>query len=662
MKLANILLISHIFLLISCTQNWNSPYSNQENEQKILYSNFSNSPKHLDPAKSYSSDEILFLDNIYEPPLQYNYLKRPYELEPLTAVRVPKERIIKQNGKRFYIYDINIQPNILYAPHVALAPSRQVTANDYIYQIKRLADPTIHSPIAPIMATYIDGFTEFTQHLKNNPDKDSNLLDMRGLRQVSKYHYQIILKQAYPQFKYWLAMSFFAPMPPELIAWHANEKRPDGHLGIDWYPHGSGPFMLTENNPNYRFTLERNLNYREAYYPNGKKDKRLPLLDKIVFNLEKERIPEWNKFLQGYYDISGISSDNFDQTIELTEVGTFALSKEFQKKNLQLKTIVAPSVYYLGFNMLDPIVGGYTEAKQKLRQAISIALNSEELISIFTNGRGIPAQGPIPPGIFGQLVGKQGINTYIYTWQNNKAQRRSIDEAKELLRQAGYPNGIDPKTNYSLKLHYDTVGGASGSRSSLEWYRRQFKKLNIDLNLRLTDYNRFHTKVNNGQAQILSWGWNADYPDPENFLFLLYGGNAKVESGGENAVNYKNAEYDQLFNQMKILPNSQQRQNVINKMLEILRKDAPWHWGIHPKSVGLYHEWVGNVYPIPITKNIFKYRDINPQLRLEKRNQWNKPAILPLVLISLIVILIACLFFWRIQQQQNIRLKKQYIK
>ena len=77
-----------------------------------------------------------------------------------------------------------------------------------------------------------------------------------------------------------------------------------------------------------------------------------------------------------------------------------------------------------------------------------------------------------------------------------------------------------------------------------------------------------------GTAQIFQWGWNADYPDPENFLFLLYGPNSKVGLNGENAANYKNATFDRLFDRMKNMDNGPQRAALIREMMDIARYDA----------------------------------------------------------------------------------------
>ena len=100
-----------------------------------------------------------------------------------------------------------------------------------------------------------------------------------------------------------------------------------------------------------------------------------------------------------------------------------------------------------------------------------------------------------------------------------------------------------------------------------------------------------------GDTQIFSWGWMADYPDPENFLFQLYGQNGKVKFGGENAANYQNPEFDRLFDLMKNRKNDLQRQQIIDTMVSIVRRDAPWVWGIHPEEFILSQSWVSRVKP-----------------------------------------------------------------
>jgi ABC-type oligopeptide transport system substrate-binding subunit len=143
-----------------------------------------------------------------------------------------------------------------------------------------------------------------------------------------------------------------------------------------------------------------------------------------------------------------------------------------------------------------------------------------------------------------------------------------------------------------------------------------------------------------GTAQIFQWGWNADYPDPENFLFLLYGKNSKVEHNGENAANYVNPEYDRLFEKMTNMDNGPQRQALIDRMVEILRHDAPWVFGFHPKQFALYHQWYHNAKTNLMANNTLKYRRIDPDLRQQLRRAWNPPVLWPLGLLLLLLVLL----------------------
>jgi len=376
------------------------------------------------------------------------------------------------------------------------------------------------------------------------------------------------------------------------------------------------------------------------------------LLDQAVYSLEKEDIPYWGKFLQGYYDKSGIASDTFDQAIRVAPDGTPELSAEMQQRNLQLVTALRPSLWYVGFNGLDPVLGGASDSARKLRQALSIALDWEEFISIFLNGRGIPAQGPIPPGIFGYRDGAAGVNPVTHVWRAGRLQRRPLEDAKQLLREAGWPEGRHAQNGAPLVLYLDTMAGGADAKARLDWYRKQFAKLGIQLVVRATDYNRFQDKMLKGSAQIFEWGWNADYPDPENFLFLLHGPNRKAGRNGENAANYQSAAFDRLFEQMKDMENGPARQAVIDQMLALVQHDAPWAFAYVSKSYALRHGWVAPRPPNLMANNTLKYADLDPAARVAYQQKWNRPALWPLlaVLVGVVLMAAAALRAWRRQE------------
>ncbi len=699
-------LVILLTLLSACGKTpWNNPYPESERGKNILYSAFSERPKHLDPARSYSENEAVFTGQIYEPPLQYHYLKRPYTLEPLTAQTMPGVHYFDALGNQlpadtavkniaYSEYLIHIRPGIYFQPHpaftrdaqgnylyhalrpeqIALLKSpmdlpqssqRELTAEDYVFQIKRLAHPRLNSPIFGLMSDYILGLKEYGKLLSQENKKlkpgnvaeepylDLNRYPLLGAEALDRYRYRIRIKGKYAQFKYWLAMPFFAPVPWEAEKFYAQTGMKAKNFVLDWLPVGTGPYMLAQNNPNKQIVLIRNPNFHGERYPSegepgdrasGMLDdagKSMPFVDRAIYSLENESIPYWNKFLQGYYDASGISSDTFDQAVNIGGLGEATLTPDMQAKGIQLKTTVATTIQFMGFNMQDPVIGGDTERARKLRLAISIAIDNEEMISIFRNGRGVAAQGPIPPGIFGYEEGESGINHYVYDWIKGAPERKSVSAAKRLLAEAGYPGGRDTRDGQPLLLYFDTAAVGPDAKSRLEWLVKQFKKINLQLVIRSTDYNRFQDKMLKGNAQIFEWGWNADYPDPENFLFLLYGPNKKVGLNGENSANYDNPEFNRLFDKMKNMDNGPARQTIINQMVEIARHDAPWIWGFFPKNYTLYHAWYFNAKPNLMANNRLKYLRIDALARERSRNQWNQPILWPIgvALLLLAVIL-----------------------
>ena len=692
-----LLVVCVLFALTGCGSEWNDPYPSSERGGNRLYSAFSERPKHLDPAVSYSNNEIGFIAQIYEPPLQYHYLKRPYTLMPSTLRGMPKVTFYDKAGRPLpesapvdqvsrTVYRLNLRDDVRYQPHPAFSitedgsprylnlsagevrtvqrargplalsepGSRTLKAQDYVYQIKRLADPAVQSPIFGTMAEHILGLRDLAEEIKTATAAqpgvwlDLDQLALPGAVALDDQTLEITLEGKYPQFIYWLAMNFFAPVPREVDQFYGQPALRRTNVSIDTWPVGTGPYMMVLNNPNARIELARNPNFHDERYPcEGEPgdaaaglliscDARLPLNDGIVFSREKESLPYWNKFLQGYYDESGISSDSFDQAVRVTVEGDVNVSPGMAAQGIKLQTGVRTSVYYMGFNLLDPIVGGKTPEEQRraklLRQAISIVLDQEEFISIFLNGRGQPGMGPLPPGIFGYQTGEAGINPVVYTWRDGAPQRRGVKAARALMAQAGWQNGRDARTGQPLVLNLDTTSGGLGDKATMDWMSRQLAQLGIQLVVRSTDFNRFQEKLRKGSAQMYFLGWNADYPDPENFFFLLYGPEGKVAHGGENTANYNNPEFDRLFRIMKNQPNGPERQAVINQMLKHVREDAPWVYWFYPKSYVLQHGWLQNYKLNNVASNTVKYQRIDAARRAELRTQWNEPLVWPLMI------------------------------
>ena len=684
-------------LLAACGDGpWNNPHPPQP-DHKVTYQSVMTPapPKHLDPAISYASDESLYLMQIYQPPMGYHFLKRPYELLPLALEDFPEVTFLDGDGREvgegdealaYTRYTLRLRKDEHYQPHPAFATDadgkprylfdsprdgaryrqiadfaevgdRPVHANDYAYAIKRLADPQNGSPMLGFMAHYIVGMQEFSERLAAVPREGWVNLDdyeMEGLRVLDERTLTITIMGRYPQFVYWLAMHFFSPIAPEVDRFYHNPGFSDRNLTLDWWPVGSGPFMMVKNDPNSEIVLERNPNYRDDFYPTegapgdleaGFLDdagKRVPFIDRAVFRLEKEVLPLWTKFLQGYYDRSGEVHGNtngvFDQAFVVGPDG-LEMSEELADHNITMSPDVKPGIYYYGFNMRDPVVGGYTEDKRKLRQALQIAFNTEEYLNIFYKGNGITAHTLIPPGIPGHLEGEAGINPYTHDWVDGEARRKPIEYARKLLAEAGYPNGRDARTGEPLKIFIDVQSQAIGN-TSMNWMDRIFSQLGVQVEFRPADWNRTREKLLTGNTQIYSHGWLADYPDPENFLFLLYGPESPLicKCDGANNSNYDNEEYNELFRQVRVLPPGPERADLVARMVELYRQDAVWLYAFYPKDIYLNNSWVYNTKRHGISKATLKYLRIDTEERARKRVAWNQPVTWPLYASALVVV------------------------
>jgi len=311
------------------------------------------------------------------------------------------------------------------------------------------------------------------------------------------------------------------------------------------------------------------------------------------------------------------------------------------------------SNWYVGFNWLDPVVGkGATPEQQaknrKLRQALSIAIDWEEYSRIFPKKGGEAAMGPLPGGLFGSRHGTpEGVNPVTHRVVNGRLVRRTLDDAKRLLAEAGYPDGREAASGKPLVLNYDYQRVPTPEiKSELDWMVKQYAKLGVQLEIRATDYNQFQDKMRKGTQQIFFWGWLADYPDPENFLFLLYGPNSKAKVDGENTANYENPEYDRRYKLLQLMDDGPAKQKVIDEMVAFVQQDAVWSFGYFPFASGAYQPWLYNGKPTIMIRDMAKYYRLDPALRAVKQAEWNRPIWWPPVVLSLAVIALF-VFAWR---------------
>lgn len=655
-----LLVLGGLGALAACSNN---PYPDADSDRKVLYRKMRNSPpKTLDPAVAYSVVDHLVTGAIYGTLVDYDYLARPYELIPGLAEQVPEE-IVNDDGTRSLSF--RLRPDLVYDddPCFALGgegrTSRPVLAADVAFEFMRLADPSVGSPVSTVFQRIV-GFSDFADRLQSLRDQDPSFADRRideqyreaggipGLHVHSDRDLEVVLSAPFPQLLYWFAMEFTTPVPWEAVAYYDGEE---GRTVFSEQGVATGPFRLSRYDKRARISLERNPSWYGARHPEWRapaatyptrgsaEDRRrglldpeyagrpLPFLDAIELVFEKESIPGFNKFLQGYYDYSEIVEESFDQVV--SEGG---LTPSMREMGVRLSKTPQPAVYYIGFNMDDPVVGrAGGERSRRLRQAMSHAIDSAEFIRLFLNDRGVPAESPIPPGLFGHEAGR-----------GNPYREVDLSRARSLLAEAGYPRGIDPATGKPLRLTFTTGDTSARSRLRYQFFVDSWRRIGIHVEISATNYNQFQDVLRRGAYQTFFFGWGADYPDPENFLFLLWGDLAKSKSGGSNATNFVDPEYDRLFLRMRDMPNSPERLAIIERMLAILRVERPWIEVFVPAEYVLSHGWLRNLKSFGMSLPMFRYLDVDAERRAERRLAWNEPVEWPAwVLAGLLVAAVA---------------------
>jgi oligopeptide transport system substrate-binding protein len=627
-------IFSFFFLITFISACGNNPYP-PESGKLIGYTALGEDPRTLDPAQVSDTTSAEILCQFYDALYQNAYLDRPYRVVPALAAGFPEKRIFyedvqekgetKKKARMEYIFKVRDEIFFQDDPCFPKGKGRRIIANDVIYSIKRLADPAVQSTGYWLVAGKIKGINDFFKKAAAAGKADYSQ-DIEGLKAIDDRTLKITLTEPSPAFIYVMSMPYTAPVAKEAVDYY----NASGRDGFSRHPVGTGAYKLKSWKRQHRIIMERNPNFRKEYYPSigapGDKEKgflndagkQIPFLDEVWYTIISTAQPIWLLFLQGYLDASGIPQEQFDRVV----TKNLELSDDYIRKGISLEIASDLDIYYLAFNMRDPILG-----KNKcLRQALSLAYDTDLYNQIFMNGRGINAQGPLPPGIFGYDPKLK-----------NPYKTHDLLKAKELMAKAGYPGGIDSRTGKQLELVYDIGSESTRAREVATFDMRCFEQLGMKMKLQVNTWSQHLERSHKGTFQMFSLGWIADYPDPENFLQLLYGPNAPPNP---NSSSFANPEYDRLYEKMKNMENTQEREAVIHRMVGIVIEECPWIFNVHSPSYVLRHSWQKNGKSSSISGNYRKYIRVDPELRRAYWKAEDKPNMTVLIygLILLIVL------------------------
>ena len=280
--------------------------------------------------------------------------------------------------------------------------------------------------------------------------------------------------------------------------------------------------------------------------------------------------------------------------------------------------------------MADPTYGGYSVKNRKLRQAISLSIDANELIDLQNLGMGTPAQSIVSPGLFGYEPDYR--NPYrVFDPKLVKARRpagRGRLSGRHRSRY-GPPVGAD----LGQPVHH-ARGQADGGPG-----HPQISRLGLDVQSRSSAIPTFTDKLNRGQFEFADWGWGPDYPDVENFLFLLYGPNSQQKTGGPNMSGYSSPAYDRLFEQVRVMDDGPARLAIIRKMRAIAQEDCPIVPWLHSNSYTLLQPWIHNAKAHPIAPDTLKYWRVDAALRDKLQHKWNQPIYFPVIALAVLIVI-----------------------
>ncbi|MBL0141345.1 MAG: bicyclomycin resistance protein [Betaproteobacteria bacterium] len=541
--------------------------------------------------------------NIFDPPLEYDYVARPMKLVPNTLVAMPE---VTENGT---LYTMRVKEGIYFVDDPSFkGKRRELVAQDYIYSIKRVFDPKKKSPNLYLLEGQIAGMDEILAAARkaNRMDYDT---PVEGLRAIDRYTFQIRLKQPNYNFLYYLAYCNLTCA----LAREADEFYGDK---IGENPVGTGPYRLTFWKRSSKMVFEANPGFREqrfdgepapgderaqaAYAAN--KGKRLPMVGKVEVYIVEENQPRWLAFLNAEHDYIERVPDEFSNVV----VPNNRLAPNLARRGIQLDRQPGMEVTYSYFAMKDPVIGGYTPEKVALRRAIVLGQDVETEIRIPRKNQAIPAYSPIGPGAIGYdpdfrstateynparakaLLDMFGYEDCDGDGYRDLPRKSAADECKPFsIEYASRPEGAQKPLDENWKKNMDGIG-----------IRMTFKKAKWPDLLK-------ESKA--GKLQMWGLGWSAAIPDADVFFVMLYGPN----EGQANHSRFSLPEFDRLYEQARRLPNGPERNALYREMNRLFLVYAPWRLGVHRYYNDLVHPWVTGYYRHPVMRGTWKFVDID---------------------------------------------------
>ena len=552
-------------------------------ERKVLRLAFTRAETSMDPARIVDLYSRNITAHIFEAPLTYDHLARPFKLKLLTAAAMP------EHSDDFRVWTLKIKPGIYYTDDPAFkGKRRELVAADYVYQFKRVVDPANKSPVA---AGILDSKFVGLAALRDEAIKTNTPFDydkpIAGLSAPERYTLRVELEEPRPQFAETFASSdLLGGVAREVVDYYGDQ--------IDAHPVGTGPFKLKSWRRSSEIVLERNPQYRERTYeaepaPDDApgqailarlKGKRLPMIDEVRVAIIEQSQPMWLSFLNAEVDALATNAGRVPPDFLSLAMPGGKLAPYLGKRGIQGIRNLNSDSGLAYFNMEDPVVGGYAAERVALRRAISLAYDTEVEIKHIRRG-GIHAQSPVVPHTVGydpKFKSEMGdydppraralLDLYGYVDRDGDGWRDLPDGRPLILEMASQPDDLSRKFDELWKKNLNAVG-----------IRIVFTQAQWPENLKA---------ARAGKLQFWLLGRSAAGSDGQSALSELY----SRQVGSQNLARFRNAEFDRIYERMQVIPNGAEREALFAKAKEIAVAYMPYKHTAHRMEADMLHGWV----------------------------------------------------------------------
>ena len=537
---------------------------------------------------------------VFDPLYRYDYLARPFKLIPNTAMGMP---VISDDGKT---WTIHIRKGIYFADDpVFKGARRELTAADYVFAIKRILDPRMRSNSLQMVDGRFVGADALVAKAKESGRFDYDA-PLEGLQAIDRYTLQVKLVQTdYTMIELMTTVSMSA------VAREVIEAYRDPHTQRAMeHPVGTGAYRLAEWKRGSRVVLEANPDFREENFPShfepgdsplvrANAGKRLPIIGRVEVSFVEESQPRLLAFNSRQIDYLHLP---LDLTRSVLDNNT--LRPEYAKQGIAFSRDLEPSYYYTYFNMTDPVVGGYTADKVALRRAIAMAYNIPEEINIIRQGQAIPATQTISPILLGHDPNMPRLNPF-----DPAAARALLDRFGYRDRDGdGYRELPDGKPLVLAK------GSTTDTEGRLfdEIWKRSMDAIGIHIEFVKQKWPDLLKMSQAGKLQMWQVGRSQGTRDGSTGLEILL---TKNIANTMNDSRFSLQEYDRLFEQSRLLPDSPERTALFRKMSELALAYSPLVLGVYRYENLVAYPWVLGYKRHAFLMHPWKYLDLDSAKR-----------------------------------------------